>query len=54
MFAWLVHENVEEAGQEINEGAILSILERVELIYTCLPLITNLGEQQSPHNWMCI
>lgn len=54
MFVWLVHENVEGARQDLNEGVIVTILERVKLIYMCLPLITNLGEQQSPHSWVCI
>lgn len=54
MFAWLVWKNIEEARQELNDSVILTILERVKLIHMCLPLITNLGEQQRPHNKVCI
>lgn len=39
---------VEGRRQELNEGAILAILERVKLVYMCLPLITNLAE--GPHS----
>lgn len=54
VFGWLVHESVGEARQELNEGAVLTVLERVKLIYMCLPSITNLGEQRTPHNWVYV
>lgn len=48
MFAWLVHMRVEGAGQELIEGAKLTRLERIKLVFMCLPLITNLAGR--PHS----
>lgn len=35
--------SVEGGVQELNEGAILTVLEGVKLVCTCLPLITDLA-----------
>lgn len=54
--------SVEGGVQKLNEGAILTVLEGVKLVCTCLPLITDLSgrlhclayQQKNPHNQVFI